>query len=201
MKESTTARGYGAEHQRARRAWAPVVAAGLVDCWRCGERIPADAPWDLGHDDLDRTMHRGPEHQRCNRATKGRRPNQPASVAYQPRGRTMTERRCEVCAADYRPSYSGQRTCGRLCGAELWRRNRPAPPPKPAKKRVVAIKICSLCGTRHTSARRLYCSDDCMLEANARRIRDAYRLSVGLPVDPDEPTEPRVRRATQCKAA
>lgn len=127
---STSARGYGADHRAARRAWAAVVATGTVECWRCGERIPADAPWDLGHDDLDRTITRGPEHQRCNRATRGRGPNEPASIPYLPRGRTLIDRECEVCGDTYRPSHSGQRTCGRACGAELRRRNQPPRPPR-----------------------------------------------------------------------
>jgi hypothetical protein len=39
---------------------------------------------------------------------------------------------CEVCTAQYRPTFSGQRTCGRACGVELQRLNRPErvqPPP------------------------------------------------------------------------
>lgn len=60
-------RGYGVAHQRKRKAWVPKVAAGTVNCWRCGLRISPLEPWDLGHDDLDRTIWRGPEHVRCNR--------------------------------------------------------------------------------------------------------------------------------------
>ena len=66
-------RGYGAEHQARRKAWASLVATGHVRCWRCGEYIPADAAWDLGHDDDDRARYRGPEHQACNRAVNARR--------------------------------------------------------------------------------------------------------------------------------
>jgi hypothetical protein len=50
-----------------------MVAAGLVDCWRCGERILPGAKWDLGHDDLDRSITRGPEHRLCNRRTQAHR--------------------------------------------------------------------------------------------------------------------------------
>jgi hypothetical protein len=49
-----------------------LVEAGNVICWRCGELIGADEPFDLGHDDQDRSQYRGPEHQGCNRATNRR---------------------------------------------------------------------------------------------------------------------------------
>lgn len=69
-------RGYDAQHRRARQHWAPLVAAGRVNCWRCGDLIGATEPWDLGHDDADRTVTRGPEHaSRCNRAAGGRKGN------------------------------------------------------------------------------------------------------------------------------
>lgn len=72
---NTTDRGYGSTHQRLRAEWAPFVDAGDVDCWRC--RLPIDPvePWDLGHDDDDRTIYRGPEHVTCNRSTAARRGN------------------------------------------------------------------------------------------------------------------------------
>jgi len=59
---TTTQRGYGADHQRLRARLTPDVDAGLVDCWRCGQPIEPGTPWDLGHDDHDRTQYRGPEH-------------------------------------------------------------------------------------------------------------------------------------------
>ena len=66
-------RGYGAEHQRTRRALAPLVAAGHATCWRCGLPIHPSEPWDLGHDDHDRSITRGPEHAyTCNRSAAGR---------------------------------------------------------------------------------------------------------------------------------
>lgn len=71
------ARGYDAAHDRLRRRWAPRVARGVVDCWRCGERITPGQPWDVGHDDVDRAITRGPEHaDRCNRAAGGRAAHQ-----------------------------------------------------------------------------------------------------------------------------
>ena len=66
-------RGYGVAHRKLRAEWEPLVATGNVKCWRCGEYIPAGEPFDLGHDDADRSKYRGPEHQACNRATSSRR--------------------------------------------------------------------------------------------------------------------------------
>jgi hypothetical protein len=46
------------------------VRTGYACCWRCGGRIPPDArrglDWQLGHDDHDRRIIRGPEHTKCN---------------------------------------------------------------------------------------------------------------------------------------
>lgn len=72
-KGKTTARGYGAVHQKLRKQLAPKVAGGGIRCWRCGELIRAGERWDLGHDDGDRRIYRGPEHVKCNRATAKRR--------------------------------------------------------------------------------------------------------------------------------
>lgn len=77
-KGSTNARGYGYHHKKIRKHWEPIVQAGRATCWRCGEPIAPDSPWDLGHDDNDRTRYRGPEHRgrECpaggNRATANR---------------------------------------------------------------------------------------------------------------------------------
>jgi hypothetical protein len=70
----TAARGYGAKHQAQRAALTPLVAAGGVTCWGCGQPLPPGHPRDLGHDDEDRTIYRGPEHRGpCNRAAGARR--------------------------------------------------------------------------------------------------------------------------------
>jgi hypothetical protein len=68
-------RGYGPAHQRTRAWWAPKVAAGTVKCWRCKKRISPLEPWDLGHDDLDRSIWRGPEHVLCNRGKRAISPD------------------------------------------------------------------------------------------------------------------------------
>jgi hypothetical protein len=65
---STTARGYGTQHQTLRKTWAPLVDAGQVTCPRCARPITPGQPWDLGHHDTDRTRYTGPEHRTCNRA-------------------------------------------------------------------------------------------------------------------------------------
>lgn len=64
----TARKGYGGEHQRLRAAWKSAVAAGEVDCVRCGQRIGRGQPWDLGHvDGSDKRVYSGPEHRTCNR--------------------------------------------------------------------------------------------------------------------------------------
>ena len=71
-KGSTTRRGYGSKHQKARRYWAKLVDAGTAYCSRCGRWLPPGCEWDLGHDDNDRAVYTGPECVRCNRGAPGR---------------------------------------------------------------------------------------------------------------------------------
>jgi hypothetical protein len=81
-KSKTAQRGYGAHHQQVRRTWAPRVATGHIDCYRCGHPIQPGTPWDLGHT-TDRTDHTGPEHRHCNRsegATRGNRMRTPPTT-------------------------------------------------------------------------------------------------------------------------
>jgi hypothetical protein len=62
-------RGYGWTHEKRRKVWMPLVATGQCVCTRCGRPILPGQPWDLGHDDYDRSRYTGPEHRRCNRQT------------------------------------------------------------------------------------------------------------------------------------
>jgi len=82
-RPNTTQRGYGAAHQALRRRWTSQVERGEVTCWRCGRLIPPGAKWDLGHDDRDRSITRGPEHLRCNRSTASHRAGRRARRAVQ----------------------------------------------------------------------------------------------------------------------
>lgn len=78
MVGRTVANGYGKEHKRLRAQIAQRMHNGeIFFCWRCRRLInPERQPWDLGHDDIDRSIYRGPEHVFCNRATKRRRARQ-----------------------------------------------------------------------------------------------------------------------------
>lgn len=75
-KGSSAHRGYGYHHRKLRAELQPHIDAGEAICWRCRQPIHPGTPWDLGHDDDDRNIYRGPEHQGCNRgsaATRGNR--------------------------------------------------------------------------------------------------------------------------------
>jgi hypothetical protein len=69
-------RGYGKEFLAQRRVWVGMVATGEVNCWRCLKPILPGAPFDLGHDDKDRSIIRGPEHPACNRSAAGKAAHQ-----------------------------------------------------------------------------------------------------------------------------
>ena len=66
-RRTTTQRGYGTAHQALRQQWRPHVETGTIHCARCRLPIRPGEPWDLGHDDHDRTKYTGPEHIECNR--------------------------------------------------------------------------------------------------------------------------------------
>jgi hypothetical protein len=64
---SSTARGYGTSHRKLRAQWERIIATGGVHCWRCHKPIYSWMDWELGHDDWNRDITRGPEHNACNR--------------------------------------------------------------------------------------------------------------------------------------
>lgn len=70
---TTTQRGYGATHQRARQQIKPAVEAGQVTCARCFKPIAPGEPWQLDHQDEDRTKYLGPSHKLCNLSAAGKR--------------------------------------------------------------------------------------------------------------------------------
>jgi hypothetical protein len=75
-RSSRLERGYGADHDKERRRWRPIVAAGGAQCanpicLRSNRLIHPSEPWDLGHNE-DRSGWRGPEHRECNRSEGGR---------------------------------------------------------------------------------------------------------------------------------
>ena len=68
-KKTREARGYGVAHRTLHAQYARLVEAGQAICARCHRSIVPGEPWDLGHDDHDRSRYSGSEHRRCNRAT------------------------------------------------------------------------------------------------------------------------------------
>ena len=74
---SRQARGYDAAHDALRADYQRRMDQGeTFTCWRCAEAGKAHdvnpTRWDLGHDDADRGVYRGPECVAGNRATAGR---------------------------------------------------------------------------------------------------------------------------------
>lgn len=93
-------RGYGKAHREIRARWRPVVEAGEATCVRClvginppgegcpkcgrevakGPPTPGYCGWDVGHDDVDRSLYTGTEHSCCNRRAGGRKAARKAAV-------------------------------------------------------------------------------------------------------------------------
>lgn len=71
-RKTTAEKGYGAPHQRLRRAVAADVKAGRATCSRCGRAIVPGTRWHLDHSD-DRATYLGPAHKRCNEEAGGRK--------------------------------------------------------------------------------------------------------------------------------
>jgi hypothetical protein len=80
---------YGGAHQAIRRALAPYVPGSR--CWRCSLPILPGQPWDLGHDDDNPALYRGPEHARCSRQAGARKGNQRRRERRERTARMVTE--------------------------------------------------------------------------------------------------------------
>lgn len=93
----------------------------------------------------------------CANAARARasRPNAPRGT------RPSTMRRCEVCATQFRYTYSKQRSCGRKCGAVLQAQSRPRAVPKVRASQ--RPKKCVICGSSYTGTSRMFCSDKCRM--------------------------------------
>jgi hypothetical protein len=83
-KGSTTARGYGSNHQTARKRWDIVVQAGHAICVRCCFPIAPGSRWHLDHRD-DKLGYLGPAHARCNLRAAAKRGNKLMRAKYAPR--------------------------------------------------------------------------------------------------------------------
>ena len=187
MAGRTVSHGYGIEHRRTRADWKPYVDRLEVDCWRCGELIIPDYTvlgdgWDLGHDDYDRSIYRGPEHVNCNRATN--RPDRATTTAgrkqdRRPRRWVVDEcmldanlaRLCPICGA----VCTRYRTCSRTCGVELRRRN--APPPVVKTPKQFEPQECAVCASMFTPrmSTQVVCSPACAFTRQRRQMRERYR--------------------------
>lgn len=112
---------------------------------------------------------------------------------------TYKIRVCEVCSHDYQPAYPAQRTCGRVCGVTLRRREHGTassrPPGRACKRcgkhhlslngdnrtcddcRGPVDRLCDVCGKQFSTpaARRKRCSDGCARAALIRSITSRYR--------------------------
>jgi hypothetical protein len=73
--KGTNEAGYGYNHKQLRASWDQHVQQGNIACSRCRTPIVPGEPWDLGHDDDDRTLYTGPEHQHCNRSAAAHKKN------------------------------------------------------------------------------------------------------------------------------
>jgi len=72
---------YRSRDHRRRRAEAKVeVEAGRACCWRCGRWLAPGSLWHLGHDDVDRSVYRGPECVSCNVKAAARKGNRIANA-------------------------------------------------------------------------------------------------------------------------
>lgn len=94
MPKSTTQRGYGWSHQKARRAALAAFVVGQP-CVRCGKPLTSKRDVELDHDDNDRSRYLGLAHSYCNRQAGGRKSH--GSRAEEREGYCPTCDRCSRC--------------------------------------------------------------------------------------------------------
>jgi 5-methylcytosine-specific restriction endonuclease McrA len=100
-------------------------------------------------------------------------------------GKSLLRTTCEVCGADYKPTYNKQRTCGRLCGRQLPEYKqavRENAARAAARKQVwpasrVRFASCQECGEMFAYRRgeQIYCSAVCRKGGARRRARVNWR--------------------------
>lgn len=162
-RPSSAERGYGPEHRKRRKRWAKRVEAGGVRCWRCDHPINPDDQWDLGHDDRDRTIWRGPECIPCNRGTAANR-----------RRRILGTRVCDHCGLTYSARYEEQRYCSRPCRLSQRRRLK-------VKASKVYFPTC-WCGAQFTA--KAWTTKNCPDHRDMTTImRIRYRQQAGIPLN------------------
>ena len=114
-QRSTTDRGYGWKHQQARSRLIAEHVDG-TSCPFCNEPMHLTQPLDVDHSNPESRLMGEPgdrlAHRSCNRRD---------GAARTPRPRPRIAE-CEICGNAFRPRH-GTRTCGRVCGWELRRRN------------------------------------------------------------------------------
>jgi hypothetical protein len=159
---TTEERGLGAAHQADKKRLLAQMREGQP-CPRCGQPMYRSQALDRDHV-VDRA--RGGtdgmavlSHASCNRRAGARAGN--AERPERPRAGTPHDticrmcgravhrapRSCEICGAHYHPNHDGQRTCGRVCGVVLIKRNKAARGPV---RRVPSSRVryyaCRYCG-------------------------------------------------------
>src|SRR5690348_12176994 len=111
----------------------------------------------------------------CSNNARG--PRRPWCLACENARWPRKKRICEACNAEYTPSYTHQRSCGRECGRKI------AKPPTPRAK---VQRRCSECDVE-ISRRQMVCSETCAklrrsyLDRMARDLANADRPAPHCP--------------------
>ena len=113
-------------------------------------------------------------------------------------------RSCEICGQPYVATYVAQRTCGRMCGVELRRREGTFRQPRVAPSCRIWVRDCAWCGRCYVARRERsrVCGRDCgrklsWSESNAAQAQDrGDRRCAGCGVV----VEPKRNRCDACKA-